>query len=304
MTLQPVTGPTPARLPEHESWTRIYEPLIDLAGRLAQSPFAPEGMRGDTAGVFSVLLAGHGLALSPIQSLQSIVLIKGKPYVSTDVILGLAFRAGHTVQWGACTDKTATVRVTRGDGHGSAEVTYTMAQAKAAGLTGKTNWQRMPAEMLRARAVRAALKMVAADLALGLEAAENPTVTAATVPGSDQVTVMQLEQHPNPQPELEDEPHPADTEEPEPEHEEPERLTVPQRNKIGALIGALETANGARLSRDERRAFIGSLIDVPDLGSANDLTRGQASAVIDALTDLVADLEDSDAETDGDDDGA
>jgi len=266
MTLQPIGH-------EHEAWTRIYGDLIDLSGRLAASPFVPDGMRGDPAATFSVLLAGHGLGLSPIQSLQSIVLIKGKPYVSTEVVLGLAFRAGHTVQWGTCTDKQATVRVTRGDGHGSAEVTYTMAQAQAQGLAGKDNWRRMPGEMLRARAVRSALRMVAPDLALGLESVENPT-QAAVEPPPGPVTVLQLQPAP--------EPEPAPAPEPAPEPA-PDLVSRPQMRKIGALLGELETMQGARLGRDERRALIGNLIGLDTLESANDLTKEQASAVIEAL---------------------
>lgn len=289
MTLQPMNLPPMEiiRPPDHESWMRVYEPLVDLAARLANSPFVPDAMRGNPGDTFSVLLAGHGLGLSPIQSLQSIVLISRKPYISTEVILGLALRAGHQVQWLESTDKRATVRITRGDGRGTAEVTYTMGQAQAAGLTNKDNWRRMPAEMLRARAVRAALKMVAPDIALGLEAAEAGPVGYDPGSGSGsgstvvQVAPAAIEAQPEPEPAPEPEPPLSEV---EPEFaRRAELVSRPQMRKIGALLGELETMQGARLGRDERRALIGNLIGLDTLESANDLTKEQASAVIEAL---------------------
>jgi len=83
--------------------------------------------------------------------------------------------------------------------------------------------------------------------------------------------------------------------EPEPEPEPPlsevepefarraDLVSRPQMRKIGALLGQLETTQGARLGRDERRALIGNLIGLDTLESANDLTKEQASAVIEAL---------------------
>jgi hypothetical protein len=278
------------RAPDHESWMRVYEPMIDLAGRLANSPFVPDKMRGNPADTFSVLLAGHGLGLSPIQSLQSIVLISGKPYISTEVILGLAYRAGHQVQWLESTDRRATVRVTRGDGHGTAEVTYTLAQAQAAGLTSKDNWKRMPAEMLRARAVRAALKMVAPDIALGLETAEGGATGADTQPTGS--TVVQIGAKPAPEPEAAPaEPAPVNVQpaiEPPPVLVDDGLVTPAQLRKLNALLGELDRAEGRRLTRDERRVLIGSLAGVEGLDSAKDLTRTQASTAIDQVAGMVA----------------
>ena len=280
-----MSGDLVVREPEHERWLVVYQPMIELAGRLAPSPFVPDGVRGDVAAVFSILLAGHGLGLSPVAALQSITLIKGKPYVSTDVMLGLALRAGHSVQWGACDEKRATVRVTRGDGQGSAEATYTMAQATAAGLAGKDNWRRMPAEMLRARAVRAALRMVAPDIALGIEVAESeqPAVAAGAV------TAVQLPQVDPAPPVAEPEPEvvvdlsavqveAADVAE--------SRVTPAQMRKIGAMVRQVEAAGGGSMGRDQRRAYISELAGV-ELVSAKDLTREQASTVIDALTGVL-----------------
>lgn len=288
--LAPYQPPVPATA-DHESWMRVYEPMIDLAGRLANSPFVPDKMRGNPADTFSVLLAGHGLGLSPIQSLQSIVLISGKPYISTEVILGLAYRAGHQVQWLESGDKRATVRVIRGDGHGSAEVTYTMAQAQAAGLAGKDNWRRMPAEMLRARAVRAALKMVAPDIALGLETAESPAV--AVVEAATGTAVVQVggeqgggtaERRPQPEPVAAD---PAPQPDTAPEPEEEPKATTAQLRKINAQLSDLERRSGEKWTREQRRDFIAELAELDGLTTAKDLTKEQAHTVIERIEPLL-----------------
>lgn len=293
-TIQPYVNNAPLApvVPDHEAWTRVYQPLIDLAGRLSNSPFVPDKMRGDTGAVFSVILAGHGLGLSPVQALQSIVLISGKPYISTEVILGLALRAGHSVHWGECTDRKATVRIQRGDGRGSAEVTYTMAQAELAGLKGKDNWRRMPGEMLRARAVRSALKMCAPDLALGLETAENPTVGLTEEPAGTGATVVQLAAPPVP-----DVPSSAPSAEestvlPQPERQDdvlppPTPVTSAQLRKINAQLGEYERLAG-KLGRDGRRDMIRRLLLLETLDSAKELTVDQGREVIEALDIVIA----------------
>jgi hypothetical protein len=314
MTVQPYWENTPATnvpaVPEFERWTTIYEPMIGLAERLAYTPFVPETIRQRPNGqlrdraevvadTFAVLLCGHGLGIGPIQALQSIAMIKGKPFVLTEVVLGLAMRAGHQVQWLESTDKRATVRVTRGDGHGSAEVTYTLSQAQAAGLTTKDNWRRMPAEMLRARAVRAALKMVAPDLALGLETAENGPQGPETQPTGTTVVQVAPATPTEPMQPLDPvQPSPVNIE-PPPAIEAPPELvddglvTPAQLRKLNALLGELDRAEGRRLTRDERRELIGSLAGVEGLESAKDLTRTQASTAIDQVAGMVAKILDA-----------
>jgi hypothetical protein len=281
--------------PQHEAWLHIYEPLIDLAGRLANSPFAPAGVKGDAAAVFSVILAGHGMGLHPIASLQSITLIQGQPYVATEVYLGLAYRAGHSVHWGKCDPKSATVRVTRGDGLGTAETTYTIAEAQAAGLMGKKNWKDNPGDMLRARAVRRALKMTAPDLMLGLEPEGAPAAPAglAQVVQLEPPTVAGVEVTAPPAAhEAVAVPPETDTPDGSPlvtdiGTPEPAKVRPAQMRKLQAALTDLERRDGARMSRDERRLFIAALLQLPELGSASDLTEQQASTAIDAITELL-----------------
>jgi hypothetical protein len=270
--------PERSALAEHERWIPIYAHLMEISELLTRGPFATTPELRDKQAVFSVLLCGHGLGLEPIAALRSIAFIRGKPYIDTSVLVGLALRAGHTIQWGSCTEKSASVRVVRGDGRSSAEITYTWAQAERAGYTSKDNWRRMPAEMLRARAVRAALTMVAPDIALGIETFEPPP---APIPGMQApeppVTIQIASEQSQPEPET-----------PPVEQEPSERLiTQAQQRKLNAMLNDLERARGERMTRDERRTLIISLAGLPPgaITSASQLTASEASAAIEALAD-------------------
>lgn len=332
MTLQPTAYLPPAeyvheppRPPEHEAWLRVYEPMIGLAERLAFTAFVPESVRRNKNGAprersevvadtFAILLCGHGIGLAPIQALQSIAMINGKPFVLTEVVLALALREGHVVHFVQTNDKSCTVRGHRRGATEPTELTYTFAQAQKAGLTKKDNWQNRPDEMLRARAARGLLKMIAPDVALGLDTAETPVVAAVESPSG--LTVVQVQTPPRPAserlrpeplngaPEVQGELQntvtvavPAGLESnsvatvssPPVAVPPPDMITGPQRRKIGALIGQLEKHDGHRMDRQERRDFIAALLEVEHLESANDLTKSQAGDVIDRLEALLAD---------------
>lgn len=157
-------------VPAHREYERAYDlqpAIVDMAKLLANSPLAPDAIRGDAGATFSILVAGHGLRMNPAQSLQSFDFIKGKPYLRTEVMAALFLQAGHSIAYGSITASSATVRCTRGDGRATAEITYTHAMAERAGLTTKDNWRKHPQEMLTARALRAAMRMTAPDVFLG-----------------------------------------------------------------------------------------------------------------------------------------
>ena len=64
---------------------------------------------------------------------------------------------------------------------------------------------------------------------------------------------------------------------------ETERITPAQMRKIGAQIGEWERLDGQRMDKDERRRFIQNMAGLDQLASAKDLTREQASEVIETL---------------------
>lgn len=294
-----------------DSWAQILGPVGDLASKIAATEFAPKSLRGRAPAVAAAILAGRERGLPPMVSLASIDVVDGRPTLSAQLLTALIYRAGHRITVIESTDKAAEVRIERADGLGEATVRWTMADAQRAGLAGKRNWQQYGRQMLWARALSECARMVAPDVALGLDVAADPDVVQQPPPRSA-TTVVQVEQMPPTRvveaavaPEAPD-PAPASTPamnalravlpeaadiiegtiEPDPE---PERrmITRPQLRKIGALIGDLERQEGRKIDRDERRWLIADMAGIADpgsLASANDLTAEQASAAIDTLT--------------------
>lgn len=117
--------------------------------------------------IVAALLAGAELGIPPMASLRNIHLIQGRVGLDASLQLGLLLRAGIRSQWLESTAERASLKLTRA-GFEPHTQTYVIADAKAAGLTGKDNWKAHPAAMLRARCVSAAVKAYAADVVSGV----------------------------------------------------------------------------------------------------------------------------------------
>ena len=68
------------------------EEAKSLATTLSQSLLLPDALRGKPSDVFVMLLTGRELGLSPMQSIRSIAVIKGKPSLSAELMAVLVRR--------------------------------------------------------------------------------------------------------------------------------------------------------------------------------------------------------------------
>ena len=286
------------RYQERDAWIPVRADIELLAKQLAGTPFVG-AFRGKPAEVFGAILYGRELNLAPLQALQAMDSIDGKPTLKSEALRALFFREGHRLEVVHWDDKRCTIRAERHDGLSSVEVTYTLADAQTAGLTNKRNWRTSPKQMLHARATAMAIRAVAPDIALGIDMADDvepaqPARTATTVvqvappkmaTAAPQEPVETVEAElVDPEPDPTPEPSQEPSQEPEPPSED--LVTTPQMRMLGALIRRWEGGEGRTLDREERRRFIGFMAGVPDpdsLASANDLTRVQASEAITQL---------------------
>lgn len=171
------------RLPVH-----VGAPINDLdqAYRLSQNlavaDLLPKALRGKPSDVLAITLYGQDLGLSPMQAIQGIYVVKGKPQLSATTWTALARRAGHKVRWGDCNDKSATVTIVRADDPDYPHTeTFTIEDAAAAGLCkivdGQVRarsssgevlpWESYTRTMLRNRAISNAGKAACPEVALG-----------------------------------------------------------------------------------------------------------------------------------------
>jgi hypothetical protein len=145
---------------------------------VAKTDFAPKDFKGKPE---ACLLAGqHGaeLGLSPMQSLQSIAVINGRPCVWGDAALALV-QSSPVCEWvkeyteGQGDNLTAVCEAKRRGYPAPTVSRFSMADAKRAGLAGKSGpWSQYPERMLALRARGFALRNAFADALRGLITAE------------------------------------------------------------------------------------------------------------------------------------
>ena len=124
-----------------------------LATYLVKSGFLPRAIRTPEQAL-AILATGRELGLAPMQSFRQIHVIEGKPTLSADLMVALV-KKHDECEYFVCiesTDEIATYETKRKDYPKPVTRSFTIEQARKAGVTGKDNWKKYPAAMLRARA--------------------------------------------------------------------------------------------------------------------------------------------------------
>jgi hypothetical protein len=152
------------------------------AQRIANTPFVPTAFRGKPESVFAAVLYGEELGLGPMQSLNSIHVIEGKPSMAPELMRALVFKAGHRIDVKVCMNDEVILYGRRADSGSEATVRWTMKDAQNAGLAGRGAWKTYPRAMLLARATSELCRMLFADVVAGLSYTPEE---AASIAGSD-----------------------------------------------------------------------------------------------------------------------
>jgi len=184
---------------------RSLEDAARFANLIAQSDMVPSAYKGRPANCLASILMGHDVGLTPMQALQSIANINGRPSLWGDGLLAVVM--GHPryedhEEYFEINYDPATNQGTRIEGDPTKEqlakcravakfwrkgrkqpftATFTYQQAVDAGLTGKrdTPWQTYPQRMLKMRARGFAARDAFPDALRGINLAEE----ALTIPG-------------------------------------------------------------------------------------------------------------------------
>ena len=192
-----------------------------LATNLSLSSMLPKALRGKPHDVLAILITGHELGLGPMQSLRGMHVIEGKAVMSAELMSGLVKRHPDCeyLQLVESTDEIATYETQRNGYPNPTQLSFTIGQAKTAGLLGKDNWKHYPAAMLRARAVTALCKAEYGDLTNGLYTFDEADEIQVTVegqelkpePGASKLDMLadQLKTDPEEQPASEEKTEPA-----------------------------------------------------------------------------------------------
>lgn len=124
--------------------------FMDWSKAIAIANVIPDALRGKPADVLVTVLHGLDLGFRPMQSLNLVYVVKGRPSLSGEGMRTLILQAGHELDIEA-DEKKATVRAKRKGTDRWVEATFTIEQAKKAKLSG-ANWENYTEDMLVARA--------------------------------------------------------------------------------------------------------------------------------------------------------
>ncbi|WP_126969027.1 hypothetical protein [Xanthomonas sp. BRIP62411] len=168
---------------------QTFEQALTFADYLADSDLVPKDFKGKPANCLIAMQWGAELGLKALQAIQNIAIINGRPALWGDSVLAIV-RASHLCEYVTETDNgdTATCRVKR-KGEAEEVRTFSMADAKTAGLLGKAGpWTQYPKRMRQMRARAFALRDVFTDVLRGIAIAEEimdfqPVIAAASEQG-------------------------------------------------------------------------------------------------------------------------
>lgn len=152
---------------------QTFDQALTFCDMLAASDLVPRDFKGKPGNCMIAIQWGSELGLKPLQALQNIAIINGRPALWGDAVIALV-RSSPVCEYITESDdgEVATCRVKR---RGEAEEvrTFSMVDAKLAGLFGKTGpWTQYPKRMRQMRARAFALRDVFADVLKGMPIAE------------------------------------------------------------------------------------------------------------------------------------
>lgn len=165
------------------------ETAFKLCGVLSKSDLVPRSYRGKPENVFLAYIAGQPFGWDVTMSMRSFHIIEGTPSLKPEIQLALVRQAGHSVSVKSSSTEAVILVGQRSDTQDKAEVSYTLEDAKRAGLLGKGNWKTYPEDMLFARCVSRLCRRLFQDVLLGcayvpeeLGAVESPDGDTVIVP--------------------------------------------------------------------------------------------------------------------------
>lgn len=183
---------------------RTFEQAITFSKHLADSDLVPKDFQRKPGNCLIALQWGAELGLKPLQAVQSIAVINGRPAMWGDALMALV-RSSPVCEWIIEEDdgKTATCRVKR-RGEPEQARTFSIDDAKNAGLSGKSGpWTQYPKRMRQLRARAFALRDVFADVLRGMAMAEEAQDIPAGEVHMGEAEVVRRTPAPSPEPVLE-----------------------------------------------------------------------------------------------------
>jgi len=131
---------------EFELIQRMLKPML-------ASGFLPDTIKNE-AQALTIALKGRDLGIPPLQAFSHINVIKGKPTISSELMLALIFRRypQAKIVYKLNDNEQCIIEASRPNGEPSV-FSFTMEDANIAGLSGSYSWKKYPTDLLKARCI-------------------------------------------------------------------------------------------------------------------------------------------------------
>lgn len=150
---------------------------IRMAEIMSKASIVPKDFMGNPGNILIAMQWGMELGLAPLQAMQNIAVINGRPSLWGDAMIGLV-RGSDVCEYvketveGEGEQMIAVCRAKR-KGQDEEVRTFSVDDAKLAGLWGKVGpWKQYPKRMLQLRARGFAIRDTFADVLKGMDSAE------------------------------------------------------------------------------------------------------------------------------------
>lgn len=156
---------------------KSLEEAMNLAKLISDSDLAPKDYKGKPGNTLIAIQMGAEIGISPMRAIQNIAVINGRPCLWGDLGKALLLARGCRIEERDLKDVKRLgegwCRITRPDGSEPIVRTFSIDDAKTAGLWGKQSpWSGYPSRMLMWRAFWFAARDGAADFLSGFAGAE------------------------------------------------------------------------------------------------------------------------------------
>jgi hypothetical protein len=171
-----------------------FDGLVHMGDQLRRTGFLPSHIK-DGVSFAAIVLMGRELGMGTMAACRKLQVIKGTVTERADSQLARFKSCGGRAQFKELTETRAVLVLRHPNGDEHTE-TFTLDDAKRAGLASNDNYAKHPKAMLRSRAITAGLKSIGWEGAVGIYDPDE----IADVPAAPEPVVVRAEPPPTPEP--------------------------------------------------------------------------------------------------------
>ena len=182
-----IAQPKPAALTETGSDAAQFSALVAMGDQLRKTGFLPAHIK-DGVAFAAIVLMGREMGMGTMAACRKLQVIKGTVTERADSQLARFKTAGGRATFKELSESKAVLLLKHPNGDEHTE-TFTIEDAKRAGLASNDNYAKHPKAMLRSRAITAGLKSVGWEGAVGIYDPDEVSDYPATEPAREPVVV-------------------------------------------------------------------------------------------------------------------